>query len=87
MDILKNINMKLEIKHQGSTTALYDGAIKVCEFVTDSREINLKYAKEIVKKVSGLENKGETFYCSDKEDGKYKCINQCLECKDTVDGL
>ena len=47
-DLKRNI-MKLEIKHFESRTSLYDGEREVCEFVTGSRQINLKYAQEIVK--------------------------------------
>lgn len=41
--------MKLEIKHNGLTTSLYDGKLEVCKLMTGSRQINLRYAKAIIE--------------------------------------
>lgn len=44
--------MKLKVIQTDITTSIYDGNLEVCKFVTGSRLINKKYAKEIISKVS-----------------------------------
>lgn len=44
--------MKLQIIQTDITTSIYDKNVEVCKFVTGSRQINKKYAEEIVAKVS-----------------------------------